>query len=689
MTLARLARKPFSLGGWAVVVVALAIVFPGLAAPAGPNVLFLLSDDQRFDTIHALGNREIRTPNLDRLVRDGMAFTRAAIMGGGQGAVCVPSRAMLMTGRTLFRATTTYTGIAIPTNAVTWPEAFRASGYETIAIGKWHNDRPSFNRSFSGGGPLFFGGMSDHRALTVHDYDPTGRYARTNERVARGFSSEVFADAAIRVLTERPATRPPFVLYVAFTAPHDPRTPPAEYARLYPPQRIRLPASFQPEHPFDNGELRVRDEALLPWPRPPDAVRRELAAYYAMITHLDHEIGRILDALNRSPFATNTLVVFAGDNGLALGHHGLLGKQSVYEHSARVPLIFAGPAIPRGRRSDALCYLLDVMPTLCDLAGVPRPASAEGRSLLGLIQGRQTSLRDELFFAYRMDQRSVRESRWKLIDYPRMGIRQLFDLQRDPEELNNLADNPRHRPQLDRLLGRLHSLQEELGDPLGAPPKVVTSTRTDRGSTRRTATPADEKPDPALAPIVDQPGLPRVLLIGDSISIGYTLPTRRQLADVANVHRIPVNAGSTTNGLAHLDAWLGTNRWDVIHFNWGLHDLKLNPDGSNWVPLSQYTANLERLVTRLRRTGARLIWASTTPVPEGKLNPPRRPGDVLLYNRAADELMRRTGVAINDLYAGTVGDLQTFQRPANVHFQPEGSEALARQVAARIREALR
>ena len=147
--------------------------------------------------------------------------------------------------------------------------------------------------------------------------------------------------------------------------------------------------------------------------------------------------------------------------------------------------------------------------------------------------------------------------------------------------------------------------------------------------------------NPAMHPIQDVPGLPRVLLIGDSISIGYTLPVRERLAGKANVHRIPENGGPTTNGLARLDAWLGTQRWDVIHFNWGLHDLKLMGDGQHQVSLPDYERNLDQLVQRLKQTGARLVWASTTPVPEGKLKTPRRPEDVPSYNAAARKVMER------------------------------------------------
>ncbi len=200
--------------------------------------------------------------------------------------------------------------------------------------------------------------------------------------------------------------------------------------------------------------------------------------------------------------------------------------------------------------------------------------------------------------------------------------------------------------------------------------------------------PGAQNANPTLSPIQDRPGLPRVLLIGDSISIGYTLPVREMLQDIANVHRIPTNAGPTSKGIEQLDSWLGTQKWDVIHFNWGLHDLKYMFDDKPQVDLGQYERNLHRLVGRLKQTGAKLIWASTTPVPSTRVSPKRVPGDVARYNDAAARVMTRHGVAVNDLYHFAMPKLPTIQQPDNVHFHPEGSRLLAQQVAAAIRDAL-
>jgi acyl-CoA thioesterase-1 len=195
-------------------------------------------------------------------------------------------------------------------------------------------------------------------------------------------------------------------------------------------------------------------------------------------------------------------------------------------------------------------------------------------------------------------------------------------------------------------------------------------------------------PNPVYAPIAEQPGLPRVLLIGDSISVGYTLPVRKLLGGETNVLRIPTNGGTSGNGVFQMDAWLGKQKWDAIHFNFGLHDLKRLNDGEPQVPIALYERYLRLFVKRLRATGAKLIWATTTPVPEGPVAPPRKPEDVVAYNAAALRVMQENGVAIDDLYAFALPRLKEIQRPVNVHFTDAGSEALAAQVAAAIRKAL-
>ena len=198
---------------------------------------------------------------------------------------------------------------------------------------------------------------------------------------------------------------------------------------------------------------------------------------------------------------------------------------------------------------------------------------------------------------------------------------------------------------------------------------------------------AQEKNDPAFAPVTDDPKLPRVLLIGDSISIGYTIPVRKLLEGKANVHRIWENGGPTSNGLAKIDAWLAPGKRDVIHFNWGLHDLK-QVNGKYQVPLEDYEKNLTELVKKLKATGAKLIWATTTPVPEGDQKPPRKAEDPPRYNAVAKKIMDENGVAIDDLYAFALPQLKEIQLISNVHYTPKGYQALGEEVAKAIQAAL-
>ena len=200
---------------------------------------------------------------------------------------------------------------------------------------------------------------------------------------------------------------------------------------------------------------------------------------------------------------------------------------------------------------------------------------------------------------------------------------------------------------------------------------------------------AARKPShPSLRPIQDQPGLPRVLLIGDSISMGYTIPVRNLLDGVANVHRIPANGGPTSRGVENIDRWLGRGRWDVIHFNWGIHDLKIMENGKAQVGPKDYEKNLRTLVEKMQATGATLVFATTTPIPEGKLEPDRKFGEVAEYNRIAQTLMFELDIPINNLNEWITPRFREFHKPNDLHFTPDGYAFLAEKVARDIEEAL-
>ncbi|MCI0660806.1 MAG: sulfatase-like hydrolase/transferase, partial [Acidobacteria bacterium] len=410
----------------------------------------------------AHGNPHIKTPNLDSLVRRGFSFRGNYILGGNSGAVCVPSRAMLMSGKTWFNVDT-----QALKGARLMPEHLGDNGYLTFGTGKWHNGQESWLRAFQRGKTVMFGGMSDHTKVPVRDLGPDGKL--TDERVGEKFSSELFADSAIEFLQNHDGKKP-FFAYVAFTAPHDPRQPPLKYREPYYRSLPPLPANFLPQLPFDNGMMKGgRDENLGAWPRTEKMIRDQLAEYYGLITHMDEQIGRILAALQKSGQADNTIIIFAADNGLALGSHGLLGKQSVFEHSMRTPLIVVGPGIPRGKSTRAFTYLMDLFPTLCDLLGIQPPADLEGETLRPLWEGKKTSVRDSVFLPYIQIQRAVRDERWKLIAYPQIGHLQLFDLQNDQYETTNLIARPDYAVHVQRLQKLMKQWQSRLGDTLELP----------------------------------------------------------------------------------------------------------------------------------------------------------------------------------------------------------------------------
>ncbi len=443
------------------------------------NILFILTDDQRYNTIAACGNPDIQTPVMDRLVREGTCFTQAHIPGGTSGAVCMPSRAMLNTGRTLFHLQEE--GQDIPPEHTCMGETFRQAGYETFGTGKWHNGPPAYSRSFSCGDNIFFGGMWDHWNVPTCYYDPTGEYDNVinfvvnfsyNNKPFRvncdkfnpgKHSSELLSDTAIEYLDKRGQgdSDQPFFLYLAYLAPHDPRTMPEEFKNMYDPEKITLPKNFKTEHPFRYGVEDIRDEVLAAYPREEAEVRRHLAEYYGMISHLDHEIGRVIAKLEEIGELDNTIIVLTGDNGLAVGCHGLMGKQNLYDHSVRVPLLMRGPGIPAGEKRDQYVYLLDIFPTLCELNGLPIPSSVEGKSFAPAIADPAAKTRDSLYFAYNDLLRAVKDDRYKLIEY-RTTTRhtQLFDLQNAPDELQDLSGLPEYAGTVERLRGLLFTYRD-------------------------------------------------------------------------------------------------------------------------------------------------------------------------------------------------------------------------------------
>lgn len=403
-----------------------------------PNILHIHADDHRPDGLHALGNPLLQTPNLDSLVERGMTFTHCYTMGSMIGAVCTPSRTMMLTGRSWQRIPKAPDAAANAADPATFlPRVMAAAGYQTWHMGKKGNGFPAGLQQFE----------------TSNIDDANGKTPEDD----RAHCSQRLADTTIQFLHARAAenTSKPFYIYLAPPVPHDPRSAEPQFHALYDPAKIPLSPAFMPQHPFDNGEMTVRDEQLAPWPRTPADTQQQNADYYSCVTGLDHHVGRIFAELKASGQWDNTIIIFSGDNGLSLGEHGLFGKQNLYEFGGmHVPLVITGPGIPKGK-SEALVYLMDLFPTFAEFAGAKLPAGVEGRSIAPILQGKTTKVREVLYTAYRDCQRAIRDDRWKLIRYPLVDRTQLFDLSADPHELNNLADKPEYAAKLAELTALL------------------------------------------------------------------------------------------------------------------------------------------------------------------------------------------------------------------------------------------
>lgn len=440
-----------------------------LGAAEKPNVLFIFSDDQSHETIRALGHTDIDTPNLDRLVSRGTTFTHAYNMGSYSAAVCVASRAMLISGRTIW-----HTNVSEKERKAgrLWPQRMAAAGYETYFTGKWHIEADAA-KAFDHSADIRAGMPS----ATPEGYqrpmpgkpdpwspsDPKfGGYWKGGKHW-----SEIVGDNSIGFLEQAAKSEKPFFMYLAFNAPHDPRQSPKEYVERYPLDRIKMPQNFMPEYPqreMIGAGKGLRDEKLAPFPRDDHAIKVNRQEYYAIITHMDAQVGRILDALERSGKADNTYIIFTSDHGLACGHHGLMGKQNMYDHSLRVPFIVNGPGVKAGLKIDAPIHLQDAMATALDLAGAKRE-DVEFQSLRPLLAGEKGGL-DAVYGAYMDLQRAVIHDGWKLILYPKAKVAKLYHLTEDPQEMKDLAADPAMAGRTKALFRKFQDLQKQYNDTL-------------------------------------------------------------------------------------------------------------------------------------------------------------------------------------------------------------------------------
>jgi len=458
------------------------------AQPQKPNILFILADDHTWEGIGAV-NSEVITPHLDRLVDQGVSFRHAYNMGAWRGAVCVASRAMFNTGRNLWSCNQISQEVVqarkreangdTPSNidiGKSWSQQLHDAGYKTYMAGKWHIDE--FFRAqdvFDVVGTVRPGMPNQTDEGYNRPVDENDKRWLPWDQSKGGFWeggkhwSEVLRDEAIGFINQAAMEEHPFFMYIAFNAPHDPRQSPKEYVDMYPLDTISVPKNFLPEYPYAEEICGkdLRDERLMPYPRTEYAVRVNRAEYYALITHMDAQIGQILKALKESGQLDNTYVFYTADHGLAIGHHGLVGKQNMYEHSLSAPLIVNGPGLEKGKRIAERVYLQDIVPSTLELAGAEKPETMYFESLMPLLKGEQQTGRAVIYASYINRQRCIMAGDWKLLYYPVSSTFRLFNVSRDPDEMNDLAGNPEYRSRLDAMKKKLVEEMKRQGDPLG------------------------------------------------------------------------------------------------------------------------------------------------------------------------------------------------------------------------------
>jgi arylsulfatase A-like enzyme len=505
--------KKRRIAGWLLLaLVACAEPAPGRPAGAAgrPNFLFIISDDQSplelkaYDPLSPLD-----TPNLDRLAREGIVLDVAVHMGAFVSAVCTPSRTMIKSGRTLW-----HLPIAPEARKRCPPDlernslaaVFNRAGYDTMRVGKVGN-------SYEAAKKLFTVNLEPVRRTGV---EPGGNAWK--------------ADRVLEYLDRRGAARDrnPFLIYFGFSHPHDPRNGTPELLAKYgavnhadpespppaDPRQPKLPPNYLPAHPFRTTLLPdQRDETKVSgvWSRRDEGtIRNEIGRYFACIEDIDAQVGRVLRRLEAMGELDRTYVFYTSDHGVAIGRHGLQGKQNLYEHSWRVPFIVRGPGIRPGSRAEGNIYLLDVLATLCDLAGIPAPDTNEGLTFKPVLEGRRNAVREVLYGVHgggtKPGMRCVRKGDWKLIKYDgddgAVRETQLFNLAENPHELLaqhrdpkvialtgvraephqvNLAGDARHAAKLAEMealllaeMRRLHDpwrLWNQPGDGLAPPPE--------------------------------------------------------------------------------------------------------------------------------------------------------------------------------------------------------------------------
>jgi choline-sulfatase len=444
-----------------------------------PNILFIFADDLMFNSIGTLDDCQIKTPNLDRLMENGVSFSRTYNQGSYSQAVCIASRTMMVTGANLWKAASYSKKVKeVKKPEKYWPEYLKEAGYDTYMSGKWHVNQVNPKNIFDYTKDIRKGmaNQTQNRYARTFEKEKPDTWSPYDKKLGGFWKggkhwSEVLADNGASFLEQSKSSENPFFMYLAFNAPHDPRQAPKEFVDMYPLDEIKVPENFIPEYPYNEhagAGRRLRDERLAPFPRTKHSIQVNRREYFAAISHMDAQIGRILDALEASGKADNTYIFFTADHGLAVGDHGFMGKQNMYESSMRVPLIITGPNLPKGKKVAPFVYLQDIMPTTLELAGVKKPKQIDFNSLLPLATGKvDESSYSSVYGAYFDAQRMYRTEEYKMIIYPTANKVRLYDMKSDPLEKNDLAENKhKYKKVLKKLCKEYRALQKQMNDPI-------------------------------------------------------------------------------------------------------------------------------------------------------------------------------------------------------------------------------
>lgn len=456
-----------------------------------PNIVFIMTDDQRQDAMSAYGNRILRTPNMDRIASEGIRFTEMFVTN----SLCAPSRVSFLTGLyshahgvvTNGDGPQFYNGPGIRRDQRTFVQNLREAGYYTGLVGKWQ--LKSMPTGFDEW--VIFPWQGEYN-------DPELISKGTHLRM-RGHADDVVGDQALEFLKHRPRNKP-FCLLYQFKSPHRSWTPAKRHERAFDGVEIPTPPTFDESLDGKPGAVRSADMAVATLPDYRDRLPRDLSPesrkkrnhelmvkdYYGVLLSVDENVGRVLDFLDENGLTENTIVVYTSDNGFLLGEHGLFDKRLMYEESIRVPLAIRYPAKIRPGTVDRehLVLNVDLAPTLLQLAGVPVPFGLHGRSLAPLLAGAAVPWRDAFLYEYFeypaghcvKKNRGIRTDRWKLIHFFETPEEwELYDLKNDPHETKNLAGNRAHSATLAVLKARMAELRHELGDkdPPGPPPAAA------------------------------------------------------------------------------------------------------------------------------------------------------------------------------------------------------------------------